>query len=146
MEAPFRYPITGLADVERLLDNLATSPHFVPGSLRIAEGQELLIEQLTTEDRVVVFLMAHMTSDFRVLMRALWQQPLHAQRPRFLRFKARLVSDPSLEISMRIDVPTTGEWPRWVDLEGSRDPAMLARLRTLYKSIGREAQLTLVAV
>jgi len=146
MEAPFRFPIAGLADVERLLDVLAKSPHLVPGSLRLAEGRELLAEQLALEGRPEILVTVDKSGDFRELVRTLWKQPLHAQHPRFLRFNAKLSADQAAEFSMRIDVPTTGDWPRWVDLEGSRDPAALTRLRTVYASIGREAHLTLLEV
>ncbi len=146
MEAPFRYPIAGLADVERLLVVLATSPHLVPGSLRLAEGRDLLGEQLSAEGRPEALAPADTAGDYGELLRALWEQPLSAQRPRFLRFNAKLADEAGGEFSMRIDVPSTGAWPRWVDLEGSRDPAVLARLRTLYRSIGHDAALTLVEV
>ncbi len=155
MPAPFRFPIDGLADVERLLDVLAASPELVHGSLYLAEGQELLEEQLACEGRLGAFKPALSRGDFRKLLRALWQHPLKAQRPRFLRFHAKLanaklsaVTDAagSGTFSMRINVPTTGALPRWIDLEGSRDPAQLARLREVYQSIGREAQLVLLEV
>src|SRR5512143_2191871 len=131
MEAPFRFPIIGLTDVERLLDALAASPYFVAGSLRLAEGRELLAEQLRSEGRHDILPLADTPSDLQELMRALWQQPLQSQHPHFLRFNAKLAADPAIEFSMRIDVPTSGDWPRWIDLEGSRDPAILTRLRSL---------------
>lgn len=143
MEAPFRYPISDLADVERLLEALAKSPELVPGSLRLAEGQELLVEQLRFEGRLEALLPAITSGDFKEVIRALWQQPLLSQHPRYLRFNAILATDPGVEFSMRIDVPTTGHWPRWIDLEGSRDPGNLNRLRTTYASIGCDAQLIL---
>lgn len=146
MEAPFRFPISGLSDMERLLEILTTSPGVVPGSLRLVEGQELLIEQLAAEGRLQVLLPVLSSGNFQELIRVLWQQPLCAQHPRYLRFNARLRVDPDLEFSMRIDVPTTGDWPRWVDLEGSRDPAALARLRKIYKAIGQETHLNLLEV
>ncbi len=146
MEAPFRYPIAGLADVERLLNVLGTSPQLVAGSLRLVEGRDLLTEQLTTEGRPDVLPAADTADSFAELVRALWEQPLGAQRPRFLRFNAELAGDPGVECSMRIDVPSTGDWPRWIDLEGSRDPAVLVRLRTLYRSIAHDAQLAFLEV
>ncbi len=155
MEAPFRFAITGFADVERLLDVLAASPELVPGSLYLAEGQELLEEQLACEGRLGYLKPALSRGDFRRLLRALWQRPLEAQRPRFLRFYAKLANAKlsagndavgSSAFSMRINVPTTGALPRWIDLEGSRDPAVLAHLRATYASIGREAKLTLLEV
>jgi hypothetical protein len=146
MEAPFRYPIAGLADVERLLDVLATSPHLVPGSLRLAEGGDVLAGQLAAEGRPEILPAADAGVSFIPLLRALWEQPLGAQRPRFLRFNAELAADPGVACSMRIDVPSTGRWPRWIDLEGSRDPAVLLRLRTLYQSIADDARLTLLEV
>ncbi len=150
MEAPFRFPITGFTDVERLLDVLAASPDLVPGSLWLADGQELLEEQLACEGRLGALKPALSRGNFRKLLRALWQQPLEAQRPHFLRFNAKLsaVTDAveSGAFSMRIHVPTTSALPRWIDLEGSRDPAVLARLRAIYASIGREAKLTLLEV
>ncbi len=146
MEAPFRYPIAGLEDVERLFDILAESPDLVSGSLRFSEGQELLVEQLKAEGRLRALQPAIKTGNFRKLVRALWHQPLLAQHPRFLRFNAQLMADPTVEFSMRINVPTTGNWPRWVNLEGSRDPAALARLRAIYVSIGQDARLPLLEV
>ncbi len=150
MEAPFRFLITGFADVERLLDVLATSPELVPGSLYLAEGQDLLEEQLACEGRLGYLKPALSRGDFRRLLHALWRQPLKAQRPRFLRFNAKLSpvtgAAGSGAFSMRINVPTTASLPRWIDLEGSRDPAMLAHLRAIYASIGREAKLTLLEV
>ncbi len=150
MEAPFRFPITGFADVERLLHVLSASPELVPGSLYLAEGQDLLEEQLACEGRLGYLKPALSRGDFRRLLHALWRQPLKAQRPRFLLFHAKLsaVTDAvgSDTFSMRIRVPVTGALPRWIDLEGSRDPAVLARLRSIYTSIGREAKLTLSEV
>ncbi len=146
MEAPFRYPIAGLADVERLLNVLAISPHLVPGSLRLAEGEDLLAEQLAAEGRPEVLKAADTAGDFIELVRTLWAQPLGAQRPRFLRFNAALASDSGVEFSMRVDVPSSGDWPRWIDLEGSRDPAALAHLRPLYQSIARDAQVAFLEV
>ena len=146
MEAPFRFPIAGLADLERLFDVLATSPHLVACSLRFAEGREMLAEQLACEGRAEVLPSADACGDFRGLVRALWEQPLCSQHPRFLRFNAKLAADPSVEFSMRIDVPAEGAWPRWVDLEGSRDRAVLALLRTTYQAIGRDVRLTLLEV
>lgn len=146
MEAPFRFPISGLADIERLLQILATSRSIVPGSLRLAEGRELLEEQLTAEGRLESLLPLITAGNFQELVRLLWQQPLGAQRPRYLRFNARLKADAELELSMRITMPTSGNWPRWIDLEGSRDPATLARLRKVYKAIGKKAQLNLLEV
>ncbi len=146
MEAPFRYPIAGLADVERLLNVLAASPHLVPGSLRLAEGRDLLAEQLAAEGRPEVLPAADPAGGFVELVRALWEQPLGAQRPRFLRFNAELAGDPGVECSMRMDVPSSGDWPRWIDLEGSRDPVALVRLRWLYQSIAHDAQLAFLEV
>ncbi len=150
MEAPFRFPITGFADVERLLKVLAASPELVPGSLYLAEGQDLLEEQLACEGRLGALKPALYKGDFRRLLRALWQQPLEVQRPRFLRFNAKLSPGTSAAgsgaFSMRIPGPTAAALPRWIDLEGSRDPAMLAHLRAIYASIGREAKLTLLEV
>ncbi len=150
MEAPFRFPISGFADVERLLHVLSASPELVPGSLYLAEGQELLEEQLACEGRLGYLKPALSSGDFRRLLRALWQQPLEAQRPRFLRFNAKLSAATNAAgsgaFSMRINVPATGALPRWINLEGSRDPAVLACLRAIYASIGREAKLTLLEV
>ncbi len=150
MEAPFRFPITGFADVERLLDVLATSPELVPSSLWLAEGQELLEEQLACEGRLGALKQALYRGDFRRLLRALWRHPLEAQRPRFLRLNAKLSAVTGVPgsgaFSMRINVPAAGALPRWIDLEGSRDPAVLAHLRAIYASIGREAKLTLLEV
>lgn len=146
MEAPFRFPISGLPDVERLLSLLTKSPGIVPGSLRLAEGQELLVEQLLAEGRLEALLPVLTSGNFNELIRILWQQPLGAQRPRFLRFNARHKLDAGLEFSLRIAVPSSGVWPRWIDLEGSRDPATLTSLRKIYSAIGRKAQLNLIEV
>lgn len=146
MEAPFRFPITGLVDLERLLDILATTSQLVPGSLRLAEGLGLLVEQLNCEGRLEDLSPALSSGNYQELLRRLWQQPLESQHPRFLRFNAQVAGDPGFELSMRVDVPTTGAWPRWVDLEGSRDPERLASLRKVYRSIGREAQLALLEI
>jgi hypothetical protein len=146
LEAPFRYPIASLEDIERLLGILAASPQLVPGSLRLAEGQELLVEQLKSERRVKHFMPLIKSGDFPNMVRALWEKPLRTQRPRFLRINAKLAADPNIELSLRIDVPTTGNLPRWVDLEGNRDPAVLAHLRMVYQEIARDAQLRLLEI
>lgn len=156
MEAPFRYPIAGLADVQRLLDVVARSRLIVPGSLRLAEGGELLAEQLAAEGRGGDPLpeplavegpgVPAQAGDYRLLLTALWQHPPAASRSRWLRFNATLAGDPGVECSLRIDVPTVGDLPHWVDLEGSHDPAAFARLRSLYASLAREAGLVLLEV
>src|SRR5574340_826702 len=146
MEAPFRFPIKDLIDLERLVDTLATSTQIVPGSLRLAEGQELLVEQLTAEGRLEEISPVLRSLNYKRLMRKLWQRPLQAQHPRFLRFNAQITDAPGLEFSMRINVPTTASLPRWVDLEGSRDKEQLARLRKVYQLIGVEANLSLLEV
>ncbi len=146
MEAPFRFPITGLADVERLFEVLSTSPSVVSNSLRLTEGQDLLTDQLIAEGRLKEFKSVLTGGNFQKLFHLLWQKPLREQHPRYLRFNAASRFDPDLEFSLRIDVPTISRLPRWVDLEGSRDPTALASLRKTYRVIGQEAQLNLVEV
>ncbi len=145
-EAPFRFPISGLADPERLMSVLATSPQLIAGLLRLAEGQDLLLGQLASEGRSAVLSPVLASGNYIELLRTLWQQPLLSQHSRFLQFNAKPTADPDIEFSMRIDMPTTGDWPRWVDLEGCLDPEKLARLRAVYEAIARGAQLTLLEV
>ncbi len=148
VEAPFRFPIRDFTDVERLLTALAKSPLLVPGSLHLIEGADLLARQLAEEQRGSRVLpgQARTPAGLIALFRTLWTHPLTAQRPRFLRLEASLSADPALSLSLRLDAPTVDALPRWVDLEGSRDPAVLARLLAVYRAVGQDAGLTLQEV
>ena len=84
MEAPFRFPLQNLGDLEKLLGALNASPDLVPGSLRLTEGLDLLAEQFTAEGR------RKLPGDMVRLFRALWRRPLQTQRPRFLRLEAQV--------------------------------------------------------
>src|SRR5512136_1059812 len=117
MEAPFRFTIQNLQDLERLLAALDASSDLVPGSLRLTEGMDLLVEQFAAEGR------RRPPRDILAVFRALWRRPLQAQRPRFLRLEAQVLAPPPQTLSLRVDAPTPDALPRWVDAEGSRDAA-----------------------
>ncbi len=140
MEAPFRFTIHDLHDLEKLLAALEASPDLVPGSLRLTEGFDLLAEQFKIESR------QEPPRDVLSLFRTLWQKPLRAQRPRFLRLEAHVLAPPPLILSLRVDVPTLDAFPHWVDAEGSRDAKDLARLLDIYRHLSQASQLTFITV
>ncbi len=140
MEAPFRFMIQNLRDLEKLLAALDASPDLVRGSVRVTEGFNLLVEQFATEGR------GQPPRDILALFRALWQRPLQTQHPRFLRLEAQGHEPPSLVLSLRIDVPTTEAYPRWIDAEGSRDASQSARLLAIYRRLSQASQLPLITV
>ncbi len=140
LEAPFRFPIKDLNELERLLVALAASPDLVPGSLHVTEGLDLLAEQFAREKRKPP------SREIPALFRTLWNQPLQQQRPRFLRLEAQVREPPPPIISLRINVPTVEAMPRWVDAEGSRDAAELERLLAIYRRLSQATQLPLIAV
>jgi len=120
-------------------------PHLVPCSLRLAEGREMLAEQLTCEGRAEVLLSVDTCGGFRELLRALCSNrfALSTSLPA-LQCQARGRSRCRVLHAHRC--AHRGRLATRVDLEGSRDRAILARLRTTYQSIGRDAQLTLLEV
>ncbi len=149
MEAPFRFPITSFSNVERLLSALASSPDFVAGSLRLTEGTDLLARQLTEEKRrddLDRLARANTAAGIEALLRSLWEHPLTAQRPRFLRIEASLAAKPSIPLSLRINVPTREALPRWIDLDVDRDLQVREQQLQALQSIGESAGLKLVAV
>ena len=135
MEAPFRFPLKNLDDLEKLLAALDASPDLVPGSLRLTEGMDLLAGQLAAEGR------RKPRGGIVGLFRALWRRPLQAQRPRFLRLEAGLREPPPRVLSLRVDVPTVDAFPRWVDAEGSHDAKELARLLEIYRRLSQATQI-----
>ncbi len=75
LEAPFRFPIKQLADVERAINALATSPEVMAGSVRLVEGADLLSKELLIEPRdqeVPLVAHARTAADIVVLLRALF--------------------------------------------------------------------------
>ncbi len=144
MEAPFRFPIESFADVERLFNVLVRSPHVAAGSREMTEGAEMLMQQLMDEKRGDDA--ALVRCDCIHLLRVLWGNPLQAQRPRFLRFNAKLATDPAIMLSIRIDVPTRDSIPRWIDAEGNRNPTIQKKLIAVYRAIADEAALKFVIV
>jgi hypothetical protein len=148
MEAPFRFPIQGIEDLERLVTVLAQSPLLVPGSLRLTEGIDLLAQQFAAEGCNAQDLLVHADSAGGItsLFRALWACPLFTRRPRFLRMEAIPAADPTTVLSLRVSVPTVDDRPRWVDVEGSRDRVKLAQLIGLYRALGEQAGLELYEV
>jgi hypothetical protein len=140
MEAPFRFKIEGLQDLEKLLAALDASPDLVRGSMRLTEGMDLLAEQFAAEGR------RKPPRSILALFRALWKSPLQAQNPRFLRLEARVLAPPPPVLSLRVDVPTVDAFPRWVDAEGSRDPAEMAHLLDIYRRLSQASQLPFLAV
>ncbi len=140
LEAPFRFPIKDQSDLEKLLAALAASPDLVPGSLRVSEGLDLLAEQFAEEKR------KRPPREITALFRALWNKPLQAQRPRFVRLQAQVREPPPAALSLRVDVPTIDAMPRWVDAEGSRDAAELERLLEIYRRLSQASQLSLISV
>ncbi len=140
MEAPFRFPIKDLVDLEKLLAALAASPDLVPGSLRVTEGLDLLAGQLAQEKR------PRPPRKVGALLRVLWNKPLRAQRPRFLRLEAQVREPPPTTLSLRMEVPTIEGKPRWVDAEGSRHAAELSRLLAIYRRLSQDTHLPLITV
>ena len=140
MEAPFRFPLGNLDDLEKLLAALDASPDLVPGSLRLTEGLDLLAEQFATEGR------RKPPGDMVRLFRALWRRPLQAQHPRFLRLEAQVREPPPRVLSLRVDVPTVDALPRWVDAEGSRDAKELARLLEIYRRLSQATRIPFISV
>ncbi|MGE5262937.1 MAG: hypothetical protein ACM3S0_06115 [Acidobacteriota bacterium] len=140
MEAPFRFPLKNLDDLEKLLAALDASPDLVPGSLRLTEGLDLLAEQFATEGR------RKPRGGIVGLFRALWRRPLQAQRPRFLRLEAEVRQPPPRVLSLRVDVPTIDALPRWVDAEGSRDAKELARLLEIYRLLSQATRIPFISV
>ena len=149
LEAPFRFPIKQLADVERAIHALATFPEVGPGSVRLGEGADLLSKELLAEHRdqeVPLVTQAKTAADIVVLLRALWDHPLTEQRPRFLRVEAVLAIDPSIRLSLRLDLPTVAARPRWIDIDVARDPQVRERQLQVLRAIGRAVHLDLLAV
>ncbi len=140
MEAPFRFTIQNLHDLEKLLAALDASPDLVPGSLRLTEGMDLLVEQFAAEGR------RRPPRDSLAVFRALWRRPLQAQRPRFLRLEAQVLTPPPQMLSLRVDVPTRDAFPRWIDAEGSRDATESAHLLDIYRRLSQASQLAFIAV
>jgi hypothetical protein len=140
MEAPFRFTIQNLQGLEKLLTALDTSPDLIPGTLELTEGMDLLAEQFAEEGRCPP------ANRIPALFRELWQCPLQAQRPRFLRLEAKVLAPPPDVLSVRVDVPTVDALPRWVDAEGSRDPAETAHLMEIYRRLSEASQLPFFAV
>ena len=140
MEAPFRFAIQNLQDLEKLLAALEASPDLVPGSLSLTEGMDLLTEQFAAEGR------RRPPRSMLALFRVLWRRPLQAQRPRFLRLQAQVLVPPPPMLSLRVDVPTVDAFPRWIDAEGSRGPAELAHLLDIYRRLSQVSQLPFIAV
>ena len=149
MEAPYRFIIANLQDLENFFATLANSPDIVPHSLRLSEGAELLEKQLEREgrpsDRVLVS-QAQTITGILALLRELWNHPLSAQQPRFLRFNATLASAPHTTLSVRIDVLTIESLPHWVDAEGDRDPVANSRLIAAYHRLSETSRLRFVQV
>jgi hypothetical protein len=140
MEAPFRFKIDALSDLERLLTAIVASPDLVPGSLALTEGMELLAEQFAAEGR------HQPPGSALALFRELWECPLREQRPRFLRLEAQVLVPPPAALSLRVDVPTRDAFPRWIDAEGSRDAAALAHLLDIYRRLSQASRLPFIAV
>ncbi len=149
LEAPFRFPIKGLADVEQLFQALQSSPHLVAASLRLTEGADLLAQQLAGEKRggdQALLHRAQQQGAWTSLLRALWEHPLATQRPRFLRFEAELAANPAVTLSIRIDVPVLDARPRWINAEGSRDPVQQSQLIAVYRALAQASGLAFVEV
>ncbi len=149
LEAPFRFPIREFSDIERGIMALATSRNVTPGSVWLAEGADLLSQELLAEHRtqeVPLVAQAKTAADIVVLLRALWDHPLAEQRPRFLRVEAVLAIDPSMRLSLRVNVPTVEARPRWMDLDLDRDPHVRERQLQVWQAIGQTAHLELLAV
>jgi hypothetical protein len=140
MEAPFRFRIQDLQDLERFLAAVDASPDLVPGSLGLTEGMDLLAEQFAAEGR------CRPPANILTLFRALWDRPLQAQRPRFLRLEARVLAPPPPLLSLRLDVPTVDALPRWIDADGSRDAAELAHVLDIYRRLSQASELPFIAV
>ncbi len=140
MEAPFRFKIEALPDLERLLTAIGASPDLIPGSLALTEGMDLLAEQFAAEGR------RQPPGSVLTLFRELWECPLHEQRPRFLRLEAQVLAPPPAGLSLRVDVPTIDTFPRWIDAEGSRDAAALAHLLDIYQCLSQASRLPFIAV
>jgi hypothetical protein len=149
VEAPFRFMITSLSDVEFLLSTLADAPFIALNSLRLTEGAELLEKRLSLEQRPSdrdLVAQAQTLTGIQSLLRALWNRPLTVQEPRFLRFDAKLLANPKVSLSLRIDVPTVESFQRWVDAEGSRDPSTQKQLLAAYHALSEVSHLRFVEI
>jgi hypothetical protein len=149
LEAPFRFPIKEFADVERVLLALIALKEVSTRSIRLTEGADLLSKELLAEHRaqeVALVAQARTTADIVVLLRALWDRPIVEQRPRFLRVEATLTQKPSIQLSLRLNIPTREASPRWIDLDVDRNPRIRARQLQVLQAIGRAAHVGLLAV
>ena len=149
MESLYSFPIRHFEDFERLLIALGTSPDLVPGSLRLAEGADLLMEELTAECREFDKVRLDHTNTpggLIALFRCLWNHPLAIPHSHSVVLEANLATRPSLCISLRLDVPTVAALPHWVFLEAGHDRAAQTRLNRIYRALAKTAGLTIQEV
>ncbi|MBI4785928.1 MAG: hypothetical protein HY782_02645 [Chloroflexi bacterium] len=149
MESLYRFPIRHFEDFERLLIALGTSPALVPGSLRLAEGADLLKEELTAECRHLETIRLDHTNTpggLIALFRCLWNHPLAIPQPCSIALEAQVAARPSFCISLRLDAPTAAGLPRWVDLGTEHERAAPTRLSRICQALAKSAALTLQQV